>query len=223
MGARPPDHPHLPAVLAAPRRRGRDRPHRAAGPRRHGVRGGFGTARHLRALRDHGSPGRVRRRRSEQDPRPWSRLLPGPADRGHDPAPGRRQRGRGRRPGRHARHLLGPAVRARRAGPLRVHRRPAVQSRPLWLHERDRPDRAAEPAAEALRLLHRRRGRDPRGAGARRWGRRRRDERGRPAHRGRLPARHPGVQAVAAEDPRGAGRGGRGDGRRGRVRAGGAL
>ena len=72
------DPSDLSPVLAAPRHRGRDRPHRAAGPRRHGRCGGFGAAGHLRALRDGRSSGRVRRCRPEQDPRPWSRLVPGP-------------------------------------------------------------------------------------------------------------------------------------------------
>src|SRR5215218_2456531 len=99
MAPRRPDPSGIPPVLAASRRGGGDRADRPAGPRRHGLRTGLGTARHLRALRHHRPAGRVRRRRAQPDPRPWSRLVPGPPDRGRHPAPGRRQRGAGRRPG----------------------------------------------------------------------------------------------------------------------------
>src|SRR5215218_7576696 len=223
MAPRRPDPSGIPPVLAASRRGGGDRADRPAGPRRHGLRTGLGTARHLRALRHHRPAGRVRRRRAQPDPRPWSRLVPGPPDRGRHPAPGRRQRGAGRRPGGHAGDPLGRAVRAGRAGPLRLHRRPAVQSGALRLHERDRADRAAEPAAQALRLLRRRPGRDSRGTSLCRRRRRRPDQPGGAGHRRRLPGRDPGVQAVAAEGPGRARRRGRGDGRGGRVRPGTAV
>ena len=70
---------------------------------------------------------------------------------------------------------------------------------PLQLHERDRAVRAAESAAQALRLLHRRPRRDPRGMGLRPRGRRRCDEPGGADHRCRLPAGDPRLQALALD------------------------
>ena len=96
----------------------------------------------------------------------------------------------------------------------------AVQARTLRLHERDRPDRPVEPAAQAVRVLHGRRRRDPRGAGF--VGGVADGETNRAALIiGVLClAGDPGLQALAAADPGGARRRGRRDRRGRRLRPG---
>ena len=60
--------------------------------------------------------------------------------------------------------ITGHPVYRGRAPQVRLYHRPAFEAGALWLRQRHRPDRHRRPAAQALRLLHRRRRADRRNA-----------------------------------------------------------
>ena len=111
-------------------------------------------------------PARLRGVRAVADPRARPGLVAGADDRGDDPADRRRER----RPG--ARGRAGVDARAdgrrdhdrRRGRAARLRRRPALEADADRLHERPRADDPRRPAAEAVRVLGRRRRADRRGA-----------------------------------------------------------
>ena len=116
-----------------------------------------------RALHLDPVPGRLRRLRPLQDPRARAGLLARADDRRHhhpDRGANGDPRGRSRSPRCWPDGRGHDGVRRRRQAGLR--RRPAVQADPDRLHERARPDDHGGPAAQAVRLLGRRRRADRR-------------------------------------------------------------
>ena len=152
MGAGHPGRPDLrPRVaVARPDRRHRPRhPARAAGD---GLRGAGRSAADHGPLHDGRLPHRLRSDGAVAGPRPRPGFGLGPADRGDHPAPRRRRRAEGDRPGRDARA-------ARRCGDgrcrdrqARVRRRPPLEPGPDRLPGRPRGRDPGRPAAQALRI-----------------------------------------------------------------------
>ena len=208
----------IPARLASQGRRGRPRAHRVAGAPGHGVCRTRGAARDHRSLHVHPVPDRVRPLRTVPHPGAGARFLARADDRGHHrPA----ARGR-RRSGARDRALVDAGVaRRRRDDPgrgreARLRRGPALQAHPDRLHERPRPHDLDRAAAEALRVLGRRRRPRRGGAGVHRRRGRRRHGRGGPRDRDREPRGDPHAATPPAEAAGGADRGGARDrGRRG--------
>ena len=149
----------LPAQLAEQGRRRGPRAVRAAGAPGDGLRRAGRAAAGHRAVHLDPLPARLRGVRAVAHPGARSRLLAGADDRGDDRAAGagRRRPGPGGRAGlvaraaRRARHDGG------RPGALRLRRRPAVEADPDRLHERAGADHRGRPAAQAVRVLGRRR------------------------------------------------------------------
>ena len=139
-----------------------------------------------RPLHDHRLPGRLRHLRSVAGARAGAGLVGLAADlRRHRAAAGRRRSGDGHRPRRDAGAAGRPDRDRPRARQARLRRRPALQRGPGRLHERPRHHHRRRPAAEAVRLLHRRRRLHRRGPGVLR--RPRPDERDDAGRRRRLP------------------------------------
>ena len=150
---------HIPSQLAAQRCRGRARPHRAAGPAGHGIRRARRAPTDHRAVHVDPLLDRVRALRPVQDPRAWAGLVARAHDRGDDPPPhrGRRRPCAGGRPRIVARaHGRGDDV-GRRGCQARLRRGPDFAPDHDRLYERARADHPGQPAAQALRVLGRRR------------------------------------------------------------------
>ena len=162
-----------------------------------------GLPRHLRPLRDDGPAGRLRHLRPEPDPRPRTRLVARCAHRGD---------GRAARRGDPAHAVALAGGLAVVAGLISLgaglaqrglRHRPALEAHPLRLPERHRADGPRRPAAEAIRLLHRRR----RAPGRRPWPSsqgvaRRPDQPGRPGHRRRRHRHHRRLQSAGCRRSR---------------------
>ena len=155
LAARPRHVARIPSFLAAPRHRCRNCSHDHAGARRHCLCGRFRPAGSLWAVRHDHPADRLRRVRPQPHPGPGPRFLartPHPRRGGGTVCVGScPSRGHRRRPGHRVRPGLHPGRRAE-AG---LHHRTPVQADPIWLHERHRPYRADQPAAQAARLFHR--------------------------------------------------------------------
>ena len=196
--ARLPDTGAPPRVLAGEgprRRRGGARADRRAGPGRHRLCGGGGSAGGHRAVCDGRRARHVLPDRAVADPR----VRPGfgaPAARrdGRGAARCRRRPAGGRTGRRAVDHGRGARAGCRGRAPG-VRDRPAVATDPGRLHERDRPDDPGRPAAEAAGVL----GRSPRRGGwprrPRRGSRRWRARAARDRHRRPVPRGHPGPEA----------------------------
>ncbi|MNO87868.1 hypothetical protein D3C76_793010 [compost metagenome] len=147
-------HPaRLPNVVVAPRHHGRVGTDHHAGARRYRLCGGLGRARHLRPLRHHYSLAGLCLVRPQPDPGAGPGLLPGGRDSRRGLALVRRRPTTRCRPGRHDGDRIGGGVHPRGYRALGLHHRAFVQADPLWLHERDRPDRVDQPVAQAFRLF----------------------------------------------------------------------
>ena len=228
---RPPDHAsrlrrwvpgielirELPGPIRSTRPGGGGRAGRDPGAAGNGLRGARRPAGGHRPLYDDRLPGRLRPLRAFARPGARARLLDLPPDPRLDHAPaGRRRPGVGDRPGGHARDLRRPDRDRPRPRQARVRRRPALQRGAGRLHERPRDHDHRRTAAEAVRLLDRRRLLPLRAEGVR--GRSRPDPRRHArarARRPRHPARASALHQAPAGDPR---RSRRGHGRLGGLR-----
>ena len=175
---------------------------------------GDGVCRACRAAADHRPlhldpvSGRVRDLRPVEDPRARAGLVARADDRRHDPS----SAGRERRPEACGRARLdacadrGGDHGARWSRQARIRRRPALEADHDRVHERTRADDPRRSAAEAVRVLGRRRRLHPRAEGVRQGSRPRRDGAGRARGRRVRPRADRRAAAGAAEGSGGPGR-----------------
>ena len=128
------------------------------GARWHCLRSRVGLARHLRALRYHRTVACLCIVRSESDFGARARLIAGCCHswRGFS-AIWRRSRSR-RGAGRHDGGCFWDCVHSCGHCAARLRHRTFIQTHPVWIHERNRADRADQPIAQIFRLLGRGRG-----------------------------------------------------------------
>ncbi len=212
LGARDQAHPAVPRPIRSTRPGGGSRAGRDPGPTGNGLRGARRAAGGHRPLHDDRLPGRLRPLRAFAGPGARARLLDLAPDPRFDHAPaGRGRSGVGDRPGGHARDLRRPDRDRPRPRQARVRRRPALERGAGRLHERPRDHDHRRAAAEAVRVLDRRRLVPRRAEGVR--GRSRPDAHRHARARARGP-RHPARAADPQQAPAGDPRGSRGGHRR---------
>ena len=198
LAARTADPAPLRSRLAAARPDGRPGADHDAGAGRHRLRGGLGRAGNLRPVRHDRPAARLRAVRSEPHPGAGAGLLARRGDsRGRAAALGRRPDAR-RGAGEHDGGGVGAGVHPGRRAAPGIRHRAAVQADPLRLHERHRAHRADQPAAQAVRLLDRRRRAAARPRADRRGGARRPGQLDRVRGRRRHARGDPAAQALQA-------------------------